>query len=99
GVSENIPAPNSPLTIGRAYPSPTRGTCSISFSTTRTCSDGMLRVRNSLGVCVLERSMGERIEPGEHSVTVDMTGRPSGTYWVSIEADGIRTTTNIQVIR
>jgi hypothetical protein len=64
------------------YPNPTRGTIEIDLMENST-KDVTLLVLNTSGVIIIELPINTQ------RMTVDLTGYPSGTYFISIKGDAL----------
>ncbi|MCF8347059.1 MAG: T9SS type A sorting domain-containing protein [Bacteroidales bacterium] len=64
------------------YPNPTRGTIEIDLMENST-KDVTLSVLNTSGVIIIELPINTQ------RMTVDLTGYPSGTYFISIKGDAL----------
>jgi len=71
-----------------AYPNPTSSEAEVRF-TLRSTSEVRLSVVDMLGRQVVSRDLG-RLSDGEHRVSVDLTGAPSGAYHYIVTAGDVR---------
>lgn len=85
--------------MGRPYPSVTDGACTVPLTVNAPCHGGTLRIADAYGRTVLERSLESLLSPGEHAVAADLSAQPSGTYFVTVVAEGMRATQMIHVVR
>ena len=99
---------SDPVTVGRGapsgvklldtYPNPARTRATVSLAVPEQASgDATLQLYDVLGRQV--RTVDGAVEPGRSTVTVDVSGLPSGVYVLRLAADGTTRTRRLTVVK
>ncbi len=88
----------SGMTLGAAYPNPSRGETTVRFTLPRPSTISM-RVLDLLGNEVLSVARDRQFDAGEGSITFDVKNLSSGTYIYSISDGTTVRTDRMQVVR
>jgi hypothetical protein len=82
GVPEDMPSNN--LTVSQNYPNPFNATSEVQVEVAESCNLN-LGVFNLMGQKVYELNAGQ-VSAGQHTMTIDAKGLPSGTYFYTVKA-------------
>jgi len=75
------------------FPNPSTGMITVSFNATANINEAKLTVTNTTGQRVFQESYNQL--SGMFNKTINLTGQPSGVYFVTMEADGTKTVNKI----
>ena len=82
-----------------AYPNPTDGGTTVRFRMNRASSNTDLTIVDASGSEVQRLLDGEAVATGEHALWFETGTLPTGTYFVTLSADGQSETSRLQIVR